>query len=85
MDVSRLARSNADWQRLLELCALTHTLVIDEDSCYDPSDINDGLLLGLKGTMAQAERHFLRARLLDGKPNKAATGERHHPLPEGLV
>lgn len=85
LEVSRLARSNADWQRLLELCALTHTLVIDEDGCYDPSDFNDGLLLGLKGTMAQAELHFLRARLLGGKLNKAAKGELHRPLPVGLV
>jgi DNA invertase Pin-like site-specific DNA recombinase len=59
LEVSRLARSNLDWHRLLELCALTRTLVIDEDGCYDPADFNDGLLLGLKGTMAQAELHFL--------------------------
>uniref|UniRef100_UPI0025F93F17 recombinase family protein n=1 Tax=uncultured Lamprocystis sp. TaxID=543132 RepID=UPI0025F93F17 len=85
LEVSRLARSNADWQRLLELCALTHTLVIDADGCYDPSDFNDGLLLGLKGTMAQAELHFLRARLLGGKRNKAAKGELRSPLPVGLV
>jgi len=85
LEVSRLARSNADWQRLLELCALTRTLVIDEDGCYDPGDFNDGLLLGLKGTMAQAELHFLRARLLGGKRNKAAKGELHGPLPVGLV
>ena len=64
LEVSRLARSNLDWHRLLELCALTHTLVIDADGCYDPGDFNDGLLLGLKGTMAQAELHFLRGRLL---------------------
>ena len=51
LEVSRLARSNLDWHRLLELCALPATLVIDEDGCYDPSDFNDGLLLGLKGTM----------------------------------
>ena len=49
LEVSRLARSNLDWHRLLELCALTATLVIDEDGCYDPADFNDGLLLGLKG------------------------------------
>ena len=61
LEVSRLARSNLDWHRLLELCALTETLVIDEDGCYNPADFNDGLLLGLKGTMAQAELHFLRA------------------------
>jgi len=64
LEVSRLARSNLDWHRLLQLCALTETLVIDEDGCYDPADFNDGLLLGLKGAMAQAELHFLRARLL---------------------
>lgn len=61
LEVSRLARCDLDWHRLLQLCALTRTLVIDEDGCYDPSDFNDGLLLGLKGTMAQAELHFLRA------------------------
>ena len=84
LEVSRLARSNLDWQRLLELCALTRTLVIDEDGCYDPGDFNDGLLLGLKGTMAQAELHFLRARLQGGKLNKAEKGELHFPLPVGL-
>jgi DNA invertase Pin-like site-specific DNA recombinase len=84
LEVSRLARSNADWYRLLELCALTHTLVIDEDGCYDPADFNDGLLLGLKGTMAQAELHFLRARLLGGKLNKAKKGELRFPLPVGF-
>src|SRR5919108_1148894 len=83
LEVSRLARSNLDWHRLLELCALTATLVIDEDGCYDPSDFNDGLLLGLKGTMAQAELHFLRARLLGGKLNKAKKGELRFPLPVG--
>src|ERR1035438_3923620 len=67
LEVSRLARSNLDWHRLLELCALTDTLVIDEDGCYNPADFNDGLLLGLKGTMAQAELHLLRGRLLGGK------------------
>src|SRR5438477_12296827 len=83
LEVSRLARSNADWYRLLELCALTHTLVIDEDGCYDPADFNDGLLLGMKGTMAQAELHFLRARLQGGKLNKAKKGELRFPLPVG--
>src|SRR6266446_674396 len=84
LEVSRLARSNLDWHRLLELCALTATLVIDEDGCYDPSDFNDGLLLGLKGTMAQAELHLLRGRLLGGKLNKARKGELRFPLPVGL-
>src|ERR1022692_4335785 len=84
LEVSRLARSNLDWHRLLELCALTATLVIDEDGCYDPSDFNDGLLLGLKGTMSQAELHFLRARLQGGKLNKARKGELRFPLPVGF-
>ena len=83
LEVSRLARSDLDWHRLLELCALTATLVIDEDGCYDPSDFNDGLLLGLKGTMAQAELHFLHARLQGGKLNKARKGELRFPLPVG--
>lgn len=83
LEVSRLARCDLDWHRLLQLCALTRTLVIDEDGCYDPSDFNDGLLLGLKGTMAQAELHFLRARLLGGKINKAKKGELRFPLPVG--
>src|SRR5712692_594877 len=83
LEVSRLARSNLDWHRLLELCAFTATLVIDEDGCYDPADFNDGLLLGLKGTMAQAELHFLRARLQGGKLNKAKKGELRFPLPVG--
>jgi DNA invertase Pin-like site-specific DNA recombinase len=85
LEVSRLARSNLDWHRLLELCALTDTLVIDADGCYDPADFNDGLLLGLKGTMAQAELHFLRGRLLGGKLNKAQKGELRHPLPVGFA
>src|SRR5712671_65231 len=84
LEVSRLARSNLDWHRLLELCALTDTLVIDADGCYDPGDFNDGLLLGLKGTMAQAELHFLRGRLQGGKLNKAQKGELRFPLPVGL-
>lgn len=84
LEVSRLARSNLDWHRLLELCALTGTLVIDEDGCYNPADFNDGLLLGLKGTMAQAELHLLRGRLLGGKLNKAKRGELRSPLAVGL-
>jgi DNA invertase Pin-like site-specific DNA recombinase len=84
LEVSRLSRSNLDWHRLLELCALTDTLVIDEDGCYNPADFNDGLLLGLKGTMAQAELHLLRGRLLGGKLNKAKKGELRFPLSVGL-
>ena len=63
LEASRLARSNQDWHRLLELCAITSTLVIDEDGCYNPAEFNDGLVLGMKGTFAQAELHIIRARL----------------------
>jgi len=84
LEASRLSRSNTDWHRLLELCALTETLIIDEDGCYNPSDFNDQLLLGMKGTMSQAELHFIRARLLGGKLNKAKKGELRFPLPVGL-
>ena len=71
LEASRLSRSCTDWHRLLELCSLTGTLIIDEDGCYNPADFNDQLLLGLKGTMSQAELHFIKARLLGGKKNKA--------------
>ncbi len=84
LEVSRLSRSNTDWHRLLELCALTNTLIIDEDGCYDPKEFNDQLLLGLKGTMSQAEIHFLRSRLQGGKLNKAKKGELKIPLPVGF-
>lgn len=84
LEVSRWARSCMDWHRLLELCALTKTLVIDEDGCYDPSDFNDALLLGIKGTLAYAELHLIRARLQGGKRNKAEGGELRFPLPIGL-
>ncbi len=84
LEVSRLSRSCTDWHRLLELCALTNTLIIDEDGCYNPADFNDQLLLGIKGTMSQAELHFIRARLQGGKMNKAKKGELRSPLPIGL-
>ena len=84
LEASRLARSNQDWHRLLELCAITSTLVIDEDGCYDPAEFNDDRL-GMKGTFAQAELHIIRARLHGGKLNKAHKGELHFPLPVGLV
>jgi DNA invertase Pin-like site-specific DNA recombinase len=58
LEASRLARSNQDCHRLLESCAITNTLVIDEDGCYDPTEFNDGLVLGMKGTFAQAEVHI---------------------------
>ena len=77
LEVSRLARNSADWQRLLELCALTDTLILDEDGLYDCNDFNDRLLLGLKGTLSEAELHFLRARMRGGLLNKARRGELH--------
>ena len=85
LESSRLARSNKDWHRLLELCAVTKTLVFDGDGCYDPSDFNDSLVLGMKGTFAQAELHIIRARLHGVKLNKAQKGELRFPLPVGLV
>lgn len=85
LEASRLSRSSADWHRLLELCAFTDTVIIDEDGIYNPADFNDQLLLGLKGTMSQAELHFLRARLQGGKRNKAQKGELKSPLPVGFV
>jgi DNA invertase Pin-like site-specific DNA recombinase len=85
LEASRLARSNADWYRLLDLCALTGTLIGDIDGIYDPSDYSDRLSLGLKGTIAEAELHVLRARLDGGIRNKAARGELRRALPVGLV
>ncbi len=85
LEVSRLARNNADWQRLLEICALTGTLICDEDGLYDPADFNDRLLLGLKGTMSEAELHFIRGRLQGGILSKARRGELQMPLPVGLT
>ena len=75
LEVSRLARNSSDWHRLLEICALAETLILDEDGIYDPSHFNDRLLLGLKGTMSEAELHVLRARLLGGLLNKARRGD----------
>ncbi len=85
LEVSRLARSSADWHRLLEICALTDTLICDEDGLYDPGHFNDRLLLGLKGTMSEAELHVLRARLLGGQRAKASRGELEMRQPVGLV
>lgn len=84
LEVSRLARSSTDWHRLLEICALTETLILDEDGIYDPGHFNDRLLLGLKGTMSEAELHVLKARLVGGVFNKARRGELKAPLPVGL-
>jgi len=85
LEVSRLARNNADWHRLLEICALADTLILDEDGIYDPTSFNDRLLLGLKGTMSEAELHVLKARLRGGILNKVRRGEYHCPLPTGLA
>ena len=85
LEVSRLARNSADWHRLLEICALADTLILDEDGLYDPAHFNDRLLLGLKGTMSEAELHVLRARLLGGQRAKAGRGELELKLPVGLL
>src|SRR3989449_999941 len=85
LEVSRLARNNADWHRLIDLAGLTDTLIGDADGIYHPALINDRLLLGLKGTMSEAELHVLRARLNGGIRNKAARGELRRGLPVGLV
>ncbi len=85
LEVSRLARNSTDWHRLLEICALADTLILDEDGIYDPSHFNDRLLLGLKGTMSEAELHLLRARLLGGQLNKARRGELWMKPPLGFV
>jgi DNA invertase Pin-like site-specific DNA recombinase len=85
LEVSRLARNSADWHRLIELCALTATLILDEDGVYDPAEFNDRLLLGLKGTMSEAELHFLKARMRGGQLNKARRGELGMSPPVGLI
>lgn len=85
LEVSRLARNSADWHRLIEICALSDTLILDEDGVYDPSHFNDRLLLGLKGTMSEAEIHVMRARLRGGLLNKARRGELCTLLPVGFV
>jgi DNA invertase Pin-like site-specific DNA recombinase len=84
LEVSRLARNSSDWHHLLEICALTHTLILDEEGLYDPSTFNDRLLLGLKGTMSEAELFVLRARLQGGILNKARRGALKLALPIGL-
>ena len=85
LEVSRLARNSTDWHRLLEICALADTLILDEDGIYDPAHFNDRLLLGLKGTMSEAELHLLRARLIGGMMNKARRGELRVRLPVGFA
>jgi DNA invertase Pin-like site-specific DNA recombinase len=85
LEVSRLARSNADLSKLLELARLTETLVVDTDGIYDLADFNDRILLGLKGQMSEAELHILAGRLQGAKRAAAARGELHFPLPVGYV
>jgi DNA invertase Pin-like site-specific DNA recombinase len=85
LEVSRLARNCSDWHRLLEICALSDTLILDEDGLYDPAHFNDRLLLGLKGAMSEAELHLLRARLRGGALNKAKRGDLQLYLPIGLA
>ncbi len=85
LEVSRLARNSTDWHRLLEICALADCLILDEDGVYDPAHFNDRLLLGLKGTMSEAELHMLKARLRGGLLNKARRGELEIRLPIGFV
>src|SRR5947209_8855648 len=85
IEMSRLARSNKDWHQLLELCALFHTLIADLDGIYDPVQYNDRLLLGLKGTMSEAELHILKQRMHQGRLSKARRGELQFALPIGYV
>jgi DNA invertase Pin-like site-specific DNA recombinase len=85
LEMSRLARSCKDWHQLLELCARFRTLLADADGLYDPTDYNDRLLLGLKGTMSEAELHILKERMYQGKLNKARRGELYGPPPIGYV
>ena len=85
LEVSRLARNSTDWHRLLEICAITNTLILDEDGIYHPAEFNDRLLLGLKGTMSEAELHLIRARMRGGLLNKAKRGELATPLPFGFA
>src|SRR5713226_7000348 len=80
LECSLLARNNADWHQLLELCAMTGTLICDEDGLYDPGNFNDRLLLGMKGQLSEAELHFIRARLRGGVLSKARRGELITPL-----
>ena len=83
--VSRLSRANADWYHLLDRCAVFHTLLADLDGVYDPTQYNDRLLLGLKGTMSEAELHLLGQRLYQARLNKARKGEQFTSVPVGYV
>jgi DNA invertase Pin-like site-specific DNA recombinase len=85
LECSRLARNNADWHQLLEICAMTGTLICDEDGLYDPRDFNDRLILGMKGQISEYELHFIRARLRGGQLSAARRGELRTGLPVGLA
>ena len=85
IEMSRLARSGREWHQLLELCALSGTLLGDLDGVYDPADHNDRLLLGLKGTISEAELHLIKQRMWTGRLAKARRGELAVPLPSGFV
>lgn len=85
IEMSRLARSCKDWHHLLEICALFGTLIADLDGIYDPSQYNDRLLLGLKGTMSEAELHLLKQRMSQGRLSKAQRGALNFPVPTGYV
>src|SRR5712691_6393069 len=84
LEASRLARSNSDWYQLLDLCGMTDTLIADSDGIYDPAAYSDRLVLGLKGTIAEAGLHLLKGRLIAGMRHKAAKGELRVALPAGL-
>ena len=85
VEMSRLARSCKDWYQLLEVCAVFGTLIADLDGVYEPAHYNDRLLLGLKGTMSEAELHILKQRMTQGKLNKARRGELFFRMPMGYV
>lgn len=85
LEASRFSRSQADWHKLLDICALTDTLVIDHDRVYDPNDFNDRVLLGFKGTWSHTELHGMRLRLQGAKLNKAKKGELRTAPPTGYV
>jgi DNA invertase Pin-like site-specific DNA recombinase len=85
LETSRLARNSQEWNRLMEICSITQTVLIDADGIYDLNDFNDRMLLGLKGTMSEAELHFIRARMVNGALNKAKRGELRQFLPVGYV
>ena len=85
VEVSRLARDNADWHQLLRLASVTHTLILDQSAVYDPNDVNDRLLLGFKGTISEFELQGIRARMVGGQRSAAQRGALKLPLPIGLA